>query len=40
MRSFLKNNDLEMYSRHNEGKFVIAERFVKTTKIKIVNTRL
>ena len=32
---FLKNNDIEMYSTHNEGKSVIAERFMKTLKINI-----
>ena len=25
MKSFLQNNDIEMYSTHNEGKSVIAE---------------
>ena len=31
----LKENDIEMYSTHNEGKSVVAERFIKTLKIKI-----
>ena len=35
MKSFLQNNNIEMYSTHNEGKFVIAERFIRTLKIKI-----
>ena len=35
MKSFLQNNDIEMYSRHNEGKFVAAERFIRTLKNKI-----
>ena len=35
MKSFLQNNDIEMYSRHNEGKSVIAERFIRTLKYKI-----
>ena len=35
MKSFLQNNDTEMYSRHNEGKSVIAERFIRTLKYKI-----
>ena len=35
MKSFLQNNDIEMYSRHNEGKSVIAERFIRTLKSKI-----
>ena len=30
-----KNNNIEMYSTHNEGKFVIAERFIRTLKNKI-----
>ena len=29
MKSFLQNNGLEMYSKHNEGKSVTAERFIK-----------
>ena len=35
MKSFLQSNDIEMYSAHNEGKSVIAERFIKTFKNKI-----
>ena len=35
MKSFLRNNDIEMYSTHNEGKSVIAERFIRTLKNKI-----
>ena len=34
-RSFLKNNDIEMYSTHSEGKSVVAERFIKTLKNKV-----
>ena len=34
-KSFLKNNDIEMYSTFNEGKSVVAERFIKTLKNKI-----
>ena len=30
MKSFLQNNDTEMYSTNNEGKSVVAERFVRT----------
>ena len=30
-----KNNCIEMYSRCNEGKFVVAERFIRTLKNKI-----
>ena len=32
---FLKDNDIEMYSIHNEGKSVVAERFIRTLKTKI-----
>ena len=29
MKSFLQNNnDIEMYSTHNEGKSVVAQRFI------------
>ena len=34
-KKWLKNNDIEMYSTNNEGKSVIAERFIKTLKKKI-----
>ena len=30
MKSFLQNNDIEMYSMHKEGKSAIAERFIRT----------
>ena len=30
MKSWLEKNDVEMYSTHNEGKSVIAERFIRT----------
>ena len=35
MKSLLQNNDIEMYLMHNEGKSVIAERFIRTLKNKI-----
>ena len=35
MISWLQYNDTEMYSAHNEGKSVIAERFIRTLKKKI-----
>ena len=35
MKSFSQNNDIKMYSTHNEGKSVVAERFVRTLKNKI-----
>ena len=31
----LEKNDIEMYSTHNEGKYVVAERFTRTLKTKI-----
>ena len=31
----LKDNDIEMYLIHNEGKSVVAERFIRTLKTKI-----
>ena len=34
-KSFLKENDIEMYSTYNGGKSVVAERFIKTLKNKI-----
>ena len=30
MKSFLHNNDIEMYSMHNEGKSVVATRSIRT----------
>ena len=35
MKSWLEKNDIEMYSTHNEGKTVGAERFIRTIKNKI-----
>ena len=35
MKSLLQNNDIEMYSSHNEGKFVTGERFIRFLKNKI-----
>ena len=34
-KKWLKDNDIEMYSIHNEGKSVVAERFIRTLKTKI-----
>ena len=34
IKSWLEKNDLEMYSAHNEGKSVAAERFIRTSKNK------
>ena len=35
MQEWLDNNDILMYSRHNEGTSVISERFMKILKAKI-----
>ena len=34
-KKWLKDNDIEMYSTHNEGKAVAAERFIRTLNTKI-----
>ena len=31
-KDFLKINNIEMYSTYNEGKFIVAERFIGTLK--------
>ena len=38
MKLWLQDNDIEMYSTHNEEKSVVAERFIRTLKNKIINT--
>ena len=35
MKSWLEKNDIEMESTHNEGKSVVADRFIRTIKNKI-----
>ena len=35
MKSWLQDNDIEMYSTHNEGKCLVVERFIITFKNKI-----
>ena len=35
LKIFLKINNIEMYSTYNEGKSVVAERFIRTLKNKI-----
>ena len=35
MKSWLEKNDIEMYSTHNEGKSVVAERIIREIKNKI-----
>ena len=34
-KKWLKDNDIEMYSIHDEGKSVVAKRFIRTLKTKI-----
>ena len=34
-KKWLKGNDISMYSTYNEGKSVVAERFIRTLKNKI-----
>ena len=34
-KKWLKDNNIEMYSTYNEGKSVVAERFIRTLKDKI-----
>ena len=34
-KKWLKDNDIEMYSIHNKGKSVVAERFIRTLKNKV-----
>ena len=35
MKSWLQNNDIELYSAHNERKSAVAERFIRTLRSKI-----
>ena len=37
MQDWVDNNDVLLYSSHNEGKSVITERLIKTLKSKICN---
>ena len=37
LKKWLKDNNIEMYSTHNEGNSVVAERFIRTLKKKITN---
>ena len=36
-KTFLKEINIEMYSAYNEGKSVVAERFIKTLNNKILS---
>ena len=35
MQKYLDNNDVLMYLTHNEDKSIIAERFIRASKVKI-----
>ena len=35
MKPLLQDNDIKMYLTHNEGKYLVAERFIRTLKDKI-----
>ena len=35
LKKWVKDNDITMYSTNNEGKSVVAERFIRTLKTKI-----
>ena len=35
LKKWVKDNDVEMYSIHHEGKSIVAERFIRTLKTKI-----
>ena len=37
LKKWLRGNDIVMYSTHNEGKSVVAERFIRTLKVKFTN---
>ena len=36
IKSLLEKNAIEMYSAHNEGKSVVAKRFLRTLKTKFI----
>ena len=38
MKSWLEKNAVELYSTHNEGKSVVAEKCIRTLKIEYINT--
>ena len=35
LKSWLQDNNIEMYSTHNEGNSAVAERFISTLKSKV-----
>ena len=40
LKKWLKDNDIEMYSIHNEGKSVVAERLLEHYRLKSINTSI
>ena len=38
LKRFLKINNIEMYSTYNEGKSVVAERFIRTLNSRFLST--
>ena len=38
MKSFVQNNDIQMYLTLNEGKSVITETFIRTLTIEVYRT--
>ena len=38
MKSLLQKSDIELYSTYNEGKSVVAERFIRTVKNQTIDT--
>ena len=38
MKSWLENNKAQMYSTHNEGTYVVAGKFIRALKSKLINT--
>ena len=37
MKSWWHHSDREMYSTRNDGKYLVAEKFIKTLKVVVVN---
>ena len=40
MKSFLQNNNIQMYSTHDKGKSIVAERLIRTLKNKIYKSSI
>ena len=37
LKRFLKINNIEIYSKYNKGKIVVAERFIRTLKTRFLS---